>query len=78
MLWPLASLGLAWHAQRVLSRAKTADGRPLCALCGEVIGVFEPLIRHLEGRADETSLAAQPGLEVGAGDLYHRPCFDRI
>jgi len=56
-------------------RARTADGRHLCARCAEVIGVFEPVIRHHDGSAHQTSIAAEPDLDQAPGVLYHRDCF---
>jgi hypothetical protein len=55
--------------------ARTADGRLLCARCADVIGIFEPVIRHHDGSTHETSLAADPDLEVAPGALYHYDCF---
>jgi hypothetical protein len=56
-------------------RARTADGRPLCARCAEVLGVFEPLIHHHDGSTHETSIAAEPDLDRAPGALYHHDCF---
>jgi hypothetical protein len=47
-----------------------------CTHCGDVIGVYEPLIAISDGRAYETSLAAGT---PGAGhrtDCFHRTCYD--
>ncbi len=51
---------------------------PRCELCGEVIGVYEPLINvHTDG-VHKSSRAADPGLSVGAsGSLYHAACYER-
>jgi len=56
-------------------RARTDDGRLLCARCAEVIGVFEPVIRHHDGSAHATSIAAEPDLDQAPGALYHHDCF---
>ena len=40
-----------------------------------MIGIFEPVIRHHDGSTHETSLAADPDLEVAPGALYHYDCF---
>jgi hypothetical protein len=45
-----------------------------CAHCGEVIGVYEPLI-VVEGFYErETSRAAEPELAHVEGQHYHRNC----
>jgi hypothetical protein len=49
---------------------------PLCRFCGEVIGVYEPLIVRCEGEAQETSRAAQDGQLHG--ELYHRGCYAHV
>lgn len=54
-----------------------------CRDCGEVIGVYEPLIRVTGGRAVESSRALDPELsrvEPSHGDVahYHRACFERL
>lgn len=46
---------------------------PLCRFCGDVIGVYEPLIVLREGEARETSRAARHGRLCG--ELYHRACY---
>ena len=47
-----------------------------CAHCGDVIGVYEPLIALAEGRARETSLAAEPAAADWTADCYHRACYE--
>ncbi len=49
---------------------------PLCRICGNVIGVYEPLVVRREGEARETSRAAQDGQL--RGELYHRDCYARV
>ena len=51
---------------------------PRCQLCGDVIGVYEPLIYvHADG-ALKSSRAADPNLEAaGARSLYHAACYER-
>jgi hypothetical protein len=45
-----------------------------CGRCGEIIGVYEPLVL-LEGRAARsTSCAAEPELMRATGDFFHRAC----
>jgi hypothetical protein len=46
-----------------------------CAHCGDVIGMYEPLVVIEDGAARQTSCAAEPPLLAGAhGDCYHRDC----
>jgi hypothetical protein len=47
-----------------------------CAHCGEVIGVYEPLVALASGRARETSVAAEALLADGRADYYHSACYD--
>jgi hypothetical protein len=47
-----------------------------CKHCGEVIGVYEPLVRLLDGRVYETSRAFEPFHQ--GGEHYHRACFERL
>lgn len=49
-----------------------------CHLCGEVIGVYEPAIRLVEGNAYETSRASEPDIASQAEGIYHRACFERM
>jgi hypothetical protein len=47
-----------------------------CAYCGEVIGVYEPMVAVIDGRARNTSLAAEAETFEAAGALrYHRSCY---
>lgn len=47
-----------------------------CAHCGDVIGVYEPLIALADGRARETSLAAEAASADYNTDCFHRTCYD--
>jgi hypothetical protein len=47
-----------------------------CRHCGEVIGVYEPLITLVEGRPWETSRLADPLAGALGGTCYHRACFE--
>jgi hypothetical protein len=57
------------------------DGSPFesssfsCRLCGEVIGVYEPLVACESSHTRTTSRAAEPGLQAQDGTYYHRTCF---
>lgn len=48
-----------------------------CELCGEVIGVYEPLVVCERSYARTTSLAAEPGLRARDGAYSHRACFSQ-
>ena len=49
----------------------------LCARCGQVIGVYEPLVHVIDGVAHKTSRAAEPQLAQGRADaFYHLACRD--
>jgi hypothetical protein len=50
---------------------------PRCELCGEVIGVYKPLIIVRGSGERESSRAADPGLTSGASELlYHAACYE--
>jgi hypothetical protein len=46
-----------------------------CAHCGDVIGVYEPLVECQDSHSRTTSRAAEPGLKATDGSYYHRRCF---
>jgi hypothetical protein len=46
-----------------------------CAHCGDVIGVYEPLVTLVEGRAHETSLAAEASCAERDVERFHRACY---
>ena len=47
-----------------------------CAYCGEVIGVYEPMVAVVDGKAHTTSLAAETeAADAGAALRYHRDCY---
>lgn len=48
--------------------------RMRCHQCGDVIGVYEPLVLLSDGDRRETSLAAEPDLTVGTSSIYHSAC----
>jgi hypothetical protein len=53
-----------------------AGGPPRCVRCGEVIGMYEPLIEAIGGVVRETSRAAEPQLAASAGiGLFHSACY---
>jgi len=50
----------------------------VCHACEEVIGVYEPLVRVLDGRASESSRALEPGACEHDGEHYHRACYEQL
>jgi hypothetical protein len=46
-----------------------------CGHCGEVIGVYEPLVLLDDGEARTTSAAAEPQIGEQPGVLFHRACY---
>ena len=49
-----------------------------CARCGEVIGVYEPLVAIIDGEVRETSRLRSPELVAGAGEYFHAGCYERL
>ena len=47
---------------------------PRCRHCGDVIGVYEPIVVREGGEFRETARAAEPGLPLVHGEHYHRAC----
>lgn len=54
------------------------DNSPTCAHCGEVIGVYEPIIVVQSGDARETSRAAEPELARLTKCLYPQPTRSEV
>lgn len=50
--------------------------RFLCEVCGDVIGVYEPLVMRTIESERTTSRAAEPELRARAGAYFHRECHD--
>ncbi len=46
-----------------------------CKHCGDLIGVYEPLVVCSESGARMTSRAAEPDLEATGATHYHRVCY---
>jgi hypothetical protein len=46
-----------------------------CELCGEVIGVYEPLVVCSGQHVRTTSRAAEPDLKAGGSAHYHHDCY---
>ena len=47
-----------------------------CTACGEVIGVYEPVVVRIDAVARETSIAAEPMLPIQGAEHYHAACFE--
>jgi len=45
-----------------------------CHSCGDVIGVYEPLVVCDEDGTHTTSRAAEPALQISAAVYYHGDC----
>jgi hypothetical protein len=54
-----------------------SDGVPRCGACNDVIGVYEPLVRVLEGSVRHTSRAAEHLRDPGER-WYHRGCYESL
>ncbi len=50
--------------------------RFLCEVCGDVIGVYEPLVMRMIESERMTSRAAEPELRARDGAYFHRECHD--
>jgi hypothetical protein len=72
-----AGLGGLSHTLWVSSETGYEQQRcqPLCPHCGEIIGVYEPLIVMAEFAQHETSITAEPHLFPTDDDCYHRRCY---
>jgi len=49
-----------------------------CGACGDVIGVYEPLVHLHRGLALHTSRAAEPGISAARGRCYHLACYEAL
>lgn len=52
--------------------------RMLCHHCGDVIGVYEPLVLETASGRHDTSLAADPGVLQNDHPGYHQACYELI
>jgi hypothetical protein len=55
-------------------RKDAFDAPPVCERCGDVIGVYEPMIRVVDGSVVKTSRAAEVS-KGGRGASYHLACY---
>jgi hypothetical protein len=68
------------HLAKLFSSMGAMDPEPVpaarwnCAGCGDVIGVYEPLVHVIGAMAHRTSRAADPELGHRSGLLYHAAC----
>lgn len=46
-----------------------------CRHCGDVIGVYEPMIVITDGQARKTSKAAEKETALPRGECYHHACW---
>jgi hypothetical protein len=60
------------------SDVDVTSGGIRCDACGDVIGVYEPLVHVSGGFAWPTSRAAEPSIGVAAGRRYHLACFEAL
>jgi hypothetical protein len=51
---------------------------PRCRLCGESIGVYEPLVAVEWGRARKTSRAAEAEIATTPGEYWHLACHEHL
>jgi hypothetical protein len=49
-----------------------------CGQCGDVIGIYEPLVLVCEGRARTTSVGAEPQVGEEPGERFHRACAESL
>ena len=52
--------------------------RVLCSVCGDVIGVYEPLVAVAVGSVRTSSLAREPALGSGPEILAHLVCGEDL
>jgi hypothetical protein len=49
-----------------------------CHQCGDVIGVYEPMIVLTDGQARNTSRAAKKDTARPVGECYHHACYTQV
>ena len=66
-------------AEPGMSSSRRTGGRlPCCQTCGDVVGVYEPIVLMEPTGRRETSIAAEPGLRDAGLVCHHRACADRL
>ncbi len=67
-----------WNtATAARSLREMSDGRFRCDTCGEVIGVYEPLVVIVDGEAVQSSRAAAHW-DSTDGPRFHGACYARL
>ncbi len=61
---------------RDLHHQSPSPSRPRCQHCGEIIGVYEPLVLVREGTPYTTSIAAEAHLFPTVEACYQRACYE--
>jgi hypothetical protein len=61
-------------ARGTLGQLRPMNSLLTCDECGDVIGVYEPLVLVADDGARETSRAACPDV-ADSGEHYHRACY---
>jgi hypothetical protein len=56
-------------------RGNSIEDKLRCAHCGDVIGTYEPMVALVDGRARDTSKAAETGNEECLQNCYHQACY---
>jgi hypothetical protein len=74
---PTLNLGMCMPDPERPESPPSVARRLRCAVCRDVIGVYEPLVHVLEDLAWRTSLAAEPGVASAGGEHYHADCYAR-
>jgi hypothetical protein len=71
------AVGTGDKGDEVSREPTSAEPRPRCDLCGEIVGVYERAIIETQHGAHETSLAREPSLlrSDGAAVWYHGDCY---
>jgi hypothetical protein len=72
------ALTLEPHGKHALQPSPSRVHVLRCAQCGDVIGVYEPLILVTNGSPRATSLASDPAVSRAPGEPYHRACYDTM
>jgi hypothetical protein len=76
-LSPVAELQGQTHHEHMAGGGDNLTGRPICAGCGDRIGVYEPVLREgADAVADRTSwlgLHREPSV-TAADRLWHEAC----
>jgi hypothetical protein len=72
---PTGTLAAARAGPTTGRRPVTTSNALTCAHCGDVIGVYEPLILVGDGEIRETSLAAERDVVLARSAHYHRACY---